>query len=63
MVNTIGLRKTEKLLQTGTTLTPKQAIQIGLIDEIVNENDLMKRAEENVKIWNKIPSRIKFFLR
>lgn len=56
MVNTIGLRQTENALQFGKIFTPKQALKVGLVDELIESDKLLERAEEHMKIWCKIPS-------
>lgn len=55
MINTIGLRQCEKALQIGKIFTPKEALQIDLIDELVDPKHLIEKAEEQMKIWLKIP--------
>ena len=57
MMNTIGMRECEKALQIAISYTPEQALKIHLVDEIVEKDDLMPKAEEEMKKWLKIPSR------
>lgn len=56
MINTIGFREAEFALQTGKYYDPQSALKIKLVDELCNEKDLMKIAEERMKLWCKIPS-------
>lgn len=56
-INTIGYRESEKALQLGLLYSPEEAIKIKLIDEICAPNDLLAKAEEQMLIWSKIPSK------
>lgn len=58
MINTIGFREAEIALQTGKEYNPQSALEIKLVDEICSEKDLMKIAEERMKLWCKIPSKL-----
>ena len=50
MVRTIGPLLTKKLLMWGDKITPEQALNMGLIDELVStKEDLMTRAIERAK--------------
>jgi 3,2-trans-enoyl-CoA isomerase len=62
MLNTIGHRECEKALEIGRVFSPKEALKIGLVDELVNSADLISRAEEQMKKWCKIPSNFLFIL-
>lgn len=58
MINTIGYRETERALQTGRVFTPKTALDIGLVDELVSSpEELMTRANERVQAWTRIPGK------
>ena len=59
MKNTIGHRKCERALSTGRVFNPEQALNIGLVDELVENNELIAIAEKRMKHWCKIPSNIK----
>ena len=56
MVNTIGGRETEKALQLGKVYTPQQAAAVNLVDELVPQQNLIASAEEQMKLWCRIPS-------
>lgn len=56
MCNTIGQRQTEISLELGKTYSPQEALDIKLVDEIVPQKDVLKAAEDQMKIWCKIPS-------
>lgn len=45
MSNTIGQGKTEQMLEFAKLVTPQEALQIGLIDQVVAKEDLLKTAE------------------
>jgi 3,2-trans-enoyl-CoA isomerase len=55
MINTIGYRETEKALQLGKLYSDIEALKINLVDEIVEVSEVVPRAEEQIKIWLKIP--------
>lgn len=59
MINTIGYRETEKALQLGKLYSPEEALAINLVDEVVEPNNLIAKAEEQMIKWCSIPS--KFF--
>lgn len=44
LVNTVGFRRSERLLQLGELVTPQQALAIGLVDEVVPTADVVPRA-------------------
>lgn len=56
MINTIGQRECEKALGNAKVYTPKQALNIKLIDQLVNEDDLIEQAEVEMKKWLKVPN-------
>lgn len=57
MINTIGYRESEKALQFGKIYSPKQALEVGLVDELAHKDKLLDRAEELMRVWCKIPSK------
>jgi enoyl-CoA hydratase/carnithine racemase len=64
MVNTVGNGRSEKALQLGLAFTPEEALAINLVDAVVAPDELISNAEEQIKLWLKIPSiykRISFF--
>lgn len=58
MTNTIGYRECEKALQLGKLYSPEEALAINLVDEIVDQKDLISKAEEQMVQWCRIPSKI-----
>jgi enoyl-CoA hydratase/carnithine racemase len=45
MVNVIGLKLTDRMLQRGEMVTPKRALEIGLVDELGEDRaEVMRRA-------------------
>lgn len=56
MINTIGFRESEKALQIGKLYSPEEALAVNLVDEIVDQKDLLVKAEEQMVKWCKIPS-------
>mmetsp|Transcript_31931 Transcript_31931/g.42159 ORF Transcript_31931/g.42159 Transcript_31931/m.42159 type:complete len:292 (-) Transcript_31931:95-970(-) len=55
MINTIGHRETEKLIHLGTLLSAKEALDIGMVDEIVSSDELMLRSFEVAKTYANTP--------
>jgi enoyl-CoA hydratase/carnithine racemase len=56
MLNTIGFKECEKMLKFGKTVGPKDALSIGLLDEIVDDSLVLTRAEELMISFCKVPS-------
>lgn len=56
MINTIGFRESELALQLGKLYTAEEALAVNLVDEIVEQKDLLLKAEEQMVKWCKIPS-------
>ena len=62
-VRTIGFRRAELALALGTLFPPDQALEVGLVDEVVNEDGLVwssnnpvtQKAYDQAKIFAKIP--------
>lgn len=55
MVRTIGFRKAELALAQGYVFNPDEALQIGLVDDICERDNVLHKANEQAKIWSKIP--------
>mmetsp|Transcript_13936 Transcript_13936/g.16806 ORF Transcript_13936/g.16806 Transcript_13936/m.16806 type:complete len:264 (+) Transcript_13936:93-884(+) len=55
MINLVGFRKTELLLQTAALPTSKEAKEMGLIDQLVSKEDLMPAAEKVLSGFLKFP--------
>lgn len=57
MIDTIGYRQTEFALLRGHLYEPKDALKIGLVDEIaVNKNDAVEKCEKYINEYAKISS-------
>jgi 3,2-trans-enoyl-CoA isomerase len=56
MMDTVGRREAEKALALGTLYTPKEALSIQLIDEVVEQGQVRDRALQAAQQWSKIPS-------
>jgi Delta3-Delta2-enoyl-CoA isomerase len=57
MVHTIGQRQAELSLMLGTLYSPKEALTIGLVDKVMDDDDDMAKACQKVAMqWAKVPS-------
>ena len=54
-IRTIGFRKAEKALTLGTLFSPEDALQVGLVDEVVKSDLVLKRSHEIASQFTKIP--------
>jgi Enoyl-CoA hydratase/carnithine racemase len=55
MLRTIGMRRGEAALSLGTLYTPEQAVDIGLVDEIVPLEEVISRSKEIALHWASVP--------
>ncbi|XP_053708718.1 enoyl-CoA delta isomerase 1, mitochondrial [Synchiropus splendidus] len=55
MVSTIGHRHTELALELGMLYSPTEALKIGLVDQVVPQDQLMTAAAETMQQWLAIP--------
>jgi len=55
MLRTIGMRRGEAALSLGTLYNSEQAVEIGLVDEIVPLENVMTRSKEVALQWASIP--------
>ncbi|MCJ8739679.1 hypothetical protein PDJAM_G00049940 [Pangasius djambal] len=55
MVNTVGHRTAELSLQFGLMYSPSDALKIGLVDQLVPEEDVLSTATETMTKWMAIP--------
>ncbi|KAM9843850.1 enoyl-CoA delta isomerase 1, mitochondrial [Aulostomus maculatus] len=55
MTNTVGHRTTEIALALGLLYSPSEALNIGLVDQLVAEDQLMTTAMETMTKWLTIP--------
>lgn len=56
MINTIRHRESEKALQLGKLYTPDEALQVNLVDELIEAENLLARAEKIAIEWSKVPA-------
>jgi 3,2-trans-enoyl-CoA isomerase len=54
-LDTIGHRKAELALSLGTLFTPDEALEIGLVDEVVNDGNVVDVAKQRAREWIRIP--------
>lgn len=55
MVNTVGHRTTELALQLGLLYSPAEALKIGLVDQLVPEDQVLTTATKTMTKWLAIP--------
>jgi len=55
MQSVIGQRRTEKAVQLGTLFSSQEALQVGLVDEVVTESEILKAAEHHLASWINVP--------
>lgn len=55
MIRTIGFRKAEQALSLGTLFPPSKALEIGLIDENVDQDQVLDRSYEMATKFAEIP--------
>lgn len=55
MVNTVGHRTTEISLQLGQLYSPAEALEIGLVDKLVPEDQVIATATQTMTNWLTIP--------
>lgn len=57
MARVIGLAATDRLLQRGAMVDPREALRLGLVDELVDSSaDLLSRAETAMQELLRVPS-------
>lgn len=56
-VNTIGHRAAESALQLGTLFPPAEALKVGLVDEVVPEDQVHSKARSVMAKWLTIPGK------
>lgn len=55
MVNTVGHRTTEMALQLGLLYSPADALKVGLVDQLVPEDQVLTTASQAMTKWLAIP--------
>ncbi len=55
MVNTVGQRTAEMALQLGLLYSPSDALKIGLVDQLVPEDQVLTAAKQAMSKWLAIP--------
>lgn len=55
MIQTIGFRQAEKALSLGTIFTPKEAMHIGLVDQLMPQHAVLDTCHTVAQEWAKIP--------
>ena len=55
MANTVGWRQAERALQQGALYSGPEALQAGLVDELLPQDELMATAHRRMDEWLTIP--------
>lgn len=55
MSNTVGHRTTELALQLGLLYSPADALKVGLVDQLVPEDQVLATALQTMTKWLAIP--------
>lgn len=55
MVNTVGQHTTEMALQLGLLYSPSEALKVGLVDQLVPEDETLTTATQAMTKWLAIP--------
>uniref|UniRef100_A0A3Q1IQZ2 Enoyl-CoA delta isomerase 1, mitochondrial n=1 Tax=Anabas testudineus TaxID=64144 RepID=A0A3Q1IQZ2_ANATE len=55
MTNTVGHRTTEISLELGLLYSPSEALKIGLVDQLVPEDQVLATATQNMSKWLTVP--------
>lgn len=55
MVNTVGHRTAELSLQFGLMYSPSDALKIGLVDQLVPEENVLSTATDTMTKWLDVP--------
>nr|XP_046271166.1 enoyl-CoA delta isomerase 1, mitochondrial-like [Scatophagus argus] len=55
MMNTVGHRTTEMALELGLLYNPSEALKIGLVDQLVPEDEVLTTATQTMTKWLAIP--------
>lgn len=55
MINTVGHRTTEISLALGLLYSPSEALKIGLVDQLVPEDQILTTATQTMAKWLTIP--------
>jgi len=57
LLNLVGYRKTRDISESGEFFEPEQLLEMGMVDEIVSENEIMERACEKIKALGTLPEK------
>lgn len=55
MANTVGHRTTEISLELGLLYSPSEALKIGLVDQLVPEDQVLATATQTMTKWLTVP--------
>lgn len=55
LMNTVGNRTTEMALELGLLYSPSEALKIGMVDQLVPEDQVLTTATEAMTKWLAVP--------
>jgi enoyl-CoA hydratase/carnithine racemase len=57
LLNLVGYRKTRDIAESGEFFEPEQLLEMGMVDEIVPENEVIEKAREKVTALGTLPEK------
>jgi enoyl-CoA hydratase/carnithine racemase len=57
LLNLVGYRKTRDISESGEFYSPEQLLEMGMVDEIVPENEVIEKAREKILVLAGLPEK------
>ena len=55
LINTVGHREAERALELGKLYSPQQALAVGMVDEVVPQDEVHSTVNKAMELWLRIP--------